>query len=282
MLRNQSNPAIPILGPRLCYDMTKASGKRENLHYPPNTKAFLYYFKSPDKPRIAGELRFRVASSDDHVAFQSGFDLLKPNGQLWSRPLHVVSKSYTPLYENMRGDRLIPDDLDANLSTLPPLSPRYRRCQTLYTLNDRFTIDFSTDQHFCVVTEQGVETLHLLRQFVERQFVENQEKRRLPYKGAYSNVHLSIDSSNESVGSFLAQFERSTLPDHKDSRTVVLRFLKVIQPVEYEIPDYEGRIAQPEEGELYQRSYKSIPKVWSVDIDQKGILSRSLQLLWDA
>jgi hypothetical protein len=83
------------------------------LVLPTKLEAFLYYFTSPEKPRIAGELRFRVTSSDDPASFESGSDLLKSNGQPWSRPLFVVSRLYIPLYEKLREERLVPDDLDA-------------------------------------------------------------------------------------------------------------------------------------------------------------------------
>ena len=88
-----------------------------------------------------------------------------------------------------------------------------------------------------------------------------------------------------SVGCALVRFERSTLPEHKGTRTVVLRFLKMITSVKLEcvIPLYDGYIVPPEEGELHRRYRKSSalkPLVWSVDID-KSFALRSLQLLWD-
>jgi hypothetical protein len=94
-----------------------------------------------------------------------------------------------------------------------------------------------------------------------------------------------IDYSHESVGSALARFERSTLPEHEDARIVVLRFLKIITPVKCVIPDYDGHLCCPKEGELYQRISisRALPKVWSVNIDKPtgGPLARGLQLLWD-
>ena len=92
------------------------------------------------KTRIAGELRLRVAPSDDSASFESGSDLLLPNGQSWSRPLYTVSKYYSLLYEKLREERLVPDDLDTVFSTLPSNRPIYSR--SLYTLNDTFIIDF--------------------------------------------------------------------------------------------------------------------------------------------
>jgi hypothetical protein len=67
---------------------------------------------SPEKPRIAGNLRFRVTSSDDPSSFESGSDLLLVDGQPWSRPLHALPKYYLPLYDKLREEQLISDDLD--------------------------------------------------------------------------------------------------------------------------------------------------------------------------
>jgi hypothetical protein len=84
----------------------------------------------------------------------------------------------------------------------------------------------------------------------------------------------------------LVRFERSTLLNHKGTRTVVLRFLKIITPVKCVIPHYDGYIMLPEEGKLHRRYRKAIdksnPPVWSLNIDEKGVMARALQLLWDA
>ena len=101
-----------------------------------------------------------------------------------------------------------------------------------------------------------------------------------------------VDNSHEFVGTALARFERSTLPEHKGTRTVVLRFLKIITPVRCVFPLYDGC---PKEGELH-RILRRIPKnaskkavdqtVWSLNIDRPKISQRSmrqsLQLLCDA
>ena len=92
---------------------------------------------------------------------------------------------------------------------------------------------------------------------------------------------------NEFVGSAWARFERSTHPDHKGTRTVVLRFLKIITPVNCLIPLYNGNIVRPEEGELHRRypPHKTDHQLWSVNIDEdvkKRNFVRGLRLLWDA
>ena len=93
----------------------------------------------------------------------------------------------------------------------------------------------------------------------------------------------------------MARFERSTLPAHDGTRTVVLRFLKIITPVKCVMPFYDGNICFPKEGELYRRNRsrnvhstldRDQPPVWSVDIDKlegkNAIILPGLRLLWDA
>jgi len=228
--------------------------------YPPGTAAFLYYCMSPEKPRISGELRLRVASSDDYASFESGSDLLRLDGRPWSHSLRDVSKYYTSLYEKLKEDGLVSHDLDAVLSTLP----RVFKNHAIYTLNDTFVVDFShNNAHFAIITEQGVESIRFTRAFEERRLSIT----TLPY-----------------TGRALARFERSTLPDHKGTRTVVLRFLEIITSVKCLIPLYDDYIVAPKEGELHRRSRKAIdkfnPPAWSVNIDKSASL-RGLQLLWD-
>jgi len=230
--------------------------------YPPDTTAFLYYITPRGKPRIGGELRLRVASSDDYASFESGDDL-KSNGQPWSRSLYRLSKYYIPLYEKLREDGLVPDDLHAILSSFPTI---VHRGQLLYTLNDTFIVDFSSQGlSFNVITDKGTENGRF-----HRPFIEKRPRCLTPY-----------------TGSALARFERSTLPDHAGTRTVVLRFLRIITPVKCVIPLYDDYIVQPKEGELYRRSRKAIdklnPPAWRVNIDKStSQMMRALRLLWDA
>ena len=156
----------------------------ENPSFPPDTKAFLYYFTSPEKPRISGELRLRVASSDEPESFKSGSDLLGLDGRPWSRPVYVVSKYYSSLYEKLRDEGLVPDDLNAILSTFPP-NPKYRgHNRLLYTLNDTFVVDFSKFmRRLSVVTEQGMEMIQCFGLFSEAR-----PKLYTPYTGKFLNT----------------------------------------------------------------------------------------------
>ena len=148
----------------------------------------------PEKPRIAGELRLRVVSSIDPASFESGSDLLLPNGRIWTRPLYYLSKYNPLLYEKLREERLVPDDLDTAISTLPSKEPKYRRSHLLYTLNDTFFIDFSTcHSYLIVVTEQGVETIPFRGLFLDGRGWRKGTPRTYytPYTGAYTN-HLFL------------------------------------------------------------------------------------------
>jgi hypothetical protein len=188
-IHNQSSPVNSPIRLRYASGRLSESGKQRYLLFPPDIKAFLYYFTHPEKPPIAGELRLRVTSSDDPASFESGSDLLKPHGQPWSRPLFVVSRFYIPLYEKLREERLVSDDLDSVLSTFPLKLPSYGRNQYLYTLNDTFIVDFGT-QHPCfrVITEQGMEVLDFIGLFYE----DRGGSRITPYTGAYTN-HLCCE-----------------------------------------------------------------------------------------
>ena len=146
----------------------------------------MYYFTSPEKPRIGGEIRLRVASSDNHTSFESGSDLLKLNGHPWSRSLYNVSKYYIPLYEKLREEGFVPDDLDQVLSTFPPL---VRTSQHLYKLNDTFIVDFRRNNaRFTVITEQGMETLRFFDVFKE-----NRLGPIIPYTGTIFHLSILLD-----------------------------------------------------------------------------------------
>ena len=183
-LHKQSSPVFPHL--QVYYGRTTSL---KHAFYPPDTKAFLYYSIPPGKPRIAGELRLRVASSDDLTSFESGSDLLLINGRTWTRPLCTLSNRYLPLYKKLREDHLIPDDLDAFLSTLPSKRLNFLRCNLFHTLHDTFIVDFSlVNFYFLVITEQGLGKLSLQKLF----FDTREMCKHTPYTGAYTNRNLSV------------------------------------------------------------------------------------------
>ena len=81
-------------------------------------------------------------------------------------------------------------------------------------------------------------------------------------------------------------FERSTLPEHVGTRTVVIRVLDILDPIEPIDPAYDRRLAPPQQGELlYTLSGKAIS--FQLDGGIKGsrgkdALLSMLRLLWEA
>jgi hypothetical protein len=98
-------------------------------------------------------------------------------------------KLYKPLYERLKEDRLVSDDLDPVLSTFTPKNIQHNRSQLLYTLNDPFIVDFRSARDFSVVTEQGMEVIQLFGLFFEDRHRISSNR---PYTGAYTNHLLSI------------------------------------------------------------------------------------------
>ena len=174
----------PVVIPQLTYDFVMTT----RVPYPPDTKAFLYYSISPEKPRIAGELRLRVASSDDAASFESGSDLVLVDGRPWSRPLPFLRKTHFPLYVKLREDGFVPDDLDRALLTLISKSnvSRYNGGLRLYTLNDPFIIDFDKyTLYSLLITEKAIEKMTIREMFQDHR----NECKILPYTGAHTNLY---------------------------------------------------------------------------------------------
>ena len=273
--------------PLLFYDVNN----KKNT-YPPDTKAFLYYSMSPaaENPRIAGELRLRVTSSNDARFFENGSDLLRPDGQIWSRSLFILSKFYHPLYEKLREDQLIPDDLDKVLAVFPSKKHLYSRSQLLYTLNDTFIVDFGKQWIPYVITEQGsMQRISFMLLFTDCRDNCKDE----PYTGAYTS-YRSLETPNQYILIILMNFRKCLgsirtfnaprTQRHKD------RCVKLSQdnhscevchsPLRWPHILSNGRRALPETS-----GWTQSPSVWSVNID-KSVGPESarlgLKLLWDA
>jgi hypothetical protein len=78
---------------------------------------------------------------------------------------------------------------------------------------------------------------------------------------------MSILLKSQPPGSALCCFERSDLPQHKGTRTAVIRIVKIISPVTYR-DDYNGPYPLPIEGELAQRYHRGRsfqPRSYNVD-----------------
>ncbi len=57
------------------------------IPFPDKTTGFLYYWTHSDLPATAGQIRFRLTSTNDPSLFESGSDLHRPDGTPWAIPL---------------------------------------------------------------------------------------------------------------------------------------------------------------------------------------------------
>lgn len=73
----------------------------------------------------------RVASSDDHVSFESGSDLLGKDGHPWMHPLYRLPQSYS-LYEKLREEKFVSDDFGRVLSPLLSIQNFHKINQQVY------------------------------------------------------------------------------------------------------------------------------------------------------
>ncbi|SJL08460.1 uncharacterized protein ARMOST_11824 [Armillaria ostoyae] len=67
---------------------------RTYVSFPDKTTGFLYYWTHSDLPATAGQVRFRLTSTNDPSLFKSGSDLLKPDGTPWAIPLAKLVRVY--------------------------------------------------------------------------------------------------------------------------------------------------------------------------------------------
>jgi hypothetical protein len=111
-------------------------GKRQI--WPDHSKGFLYYHTPPNRPRIAGEVRFRLTPTNDPSTFEQGTDLCFDDTaydntftQTWKRPLYslATNTSTRPLYDKLIEEGIIPPELDKSIQSLPKLTFMYSRCR---------------------------------------------------------------------------------------------------------------------------------------------------------
>ncbi|KAG6899510.1 hypothetical protein C0993_009591 [Termitomyces sp. T159_Od127] len=87
--------------------------------------------------------------------------------------------------------------------------------------------------------------------------------------------------ANPYSGHVLLRLERSTLPEHANSRVIVLRVLKILEGPRVVIPDYDMRVPMPEEGKLLQSVSRdrrsSVP--YTINLDKPPGIWKNLNLL---
>ncbi|KIM86971.1 hypothetical protein PILCRDRAFT_815419 [Piloderma croceum F 1598] len=244
-----------VYGPGCEYPFT---GLPYGHHFPQGTRGFLYY-NSPKAgdPPAAGELRFRLISGNTPASFVQGSDLQFPNGLPWCIPLLAMIDKLENIrehrnYQSMR--QLLLDDglvTPALLETCAAMLDAYK-----YRSPSSRRIIHSFGQLF-----------HISFDMVSFPFFAL-SMNQLRY-AAYHGIYCEYDSRlTPYLGSALCCFERSNLPQHKGTRTAVIRIVKILSPVTCRYPNYNGPLTLPVEGELVQRNYHRTglqPRSFNVD-----------------
>ncbi|KAK0478795.1 hypothetical protein IW261DRAFT_1480849 [Armillaria novae-zelandiae] len=87
---------------------------KTRISFPDKTMGFLHYWTHSDLPATAGQVRFRLTSANDPSLFESGSDLLKPDGTPWAIPLAKLLKlrgNGSGFVQTLLNDGLVSKDL---------------------------------------------------------------------------------------------------------------------------------------------------------------------------
>jgi len=224
--------------------------------FPAEARGFLYYHPpTGNSPPAAGEIRFRLTSGDNPESFQVGRDFQdRKTGFPWRIPLLVMTedvRKYTPFRQLLLADGFVTPAFMRKCNEMTKaLGYRVQRNSAIiHSLGHLFHFEFTkTGMIFLVLTKKN---LHRIR---------------LPGFFAHPVNHRGFKSSVLYSGSALCCFEQSTLPKHRGTRTVVLRIVKIISPAICKIPNYDGYIPSPIEGELVP--HRTGPRTWSLNVDK--------------
>ncbi|TFK67936.1 hypothetical protein BDN72DRAFT_842430 [Pluteus cervinus] len=245
--------------------------RQRHAAFPPEAKGFLY-LHVPDPalslPRCASALRFRSvphlpAVGDVYEAFQRGTDLIQPNGFPWSlSTLLIAGRSSLAFFRHqLLQDSIYTEEELEEFKKIYQKSKIDRRSHLIYSLDDHFPVRFdSTRFTICAIAGKNPGVSIFLNVFTD---LRQQHPRLQVYSGGgHARFELSPNSR----------------PQHPQ---LVVRVMKITEPVKCLIPDYDGYVNPPREGELVTRGLPGqTPEPWTVDIDpRKSTHSSMLDLL---
>ncbi|GLB38722.1 hypothetical protein LshimejAT787_0505870 [Lyophyllum shimeji] len=259
-----------MLHPRILVDNDRAyfrygaCGISGLVPFPPNARGFLYYHHDPELPPTTGEIRFRVTPDNDVAGFECGKDLVGLNGSPWAMGLLTLTKtSFEPFRRRLVEDGLFEPAL------MQKLVERWKGKRRLLNPHDRavhyleqpFTARLPQGLRISIVTPDGIGSARHELIFKDRRAHVN----AVPYSGRV-----------------LLRFERSRLPEHTGTRSVVIRVLKILEPIEVVIPGYDMRLPVPKEGDLiHKHDLRQVLRPFSIDLDKtRNLELRDIGLLY--
>ncbi|KAJ7610732.1 hypothetical protein DFH06DRAFT_171609 [Mycena polygramma] len=236
------------------------------IPFPENCKGFMYYHTHPRVAPLEGSLRFRLTEHNDPASFKDGADLRLPSGAPWQVILpQITSLAYGRIQDQLLNEGLITQALlDRCRAVFGVNHRRVAASTTLFRLDQEFPVDFASSIHLTVV---GDDTLH-----------------KCKFPAVFVNTINSV-RLYPWAGTALARWEPSTNYEYIEARRRILhlRIAKIIEPVSCTVEGYDGRLLQPEEGELLTVCPPSkMAEPWAVDLDSTAQTARALRILWDA
>ncbi|TFK52874.1 hypothetical protein OE88DRAFT_1656523 [Heliocybe sulcata] len=249
-----------------------------DMPFPSDTQGFLYWHHESDAPALTGQVRLRITKSPHPATFPEAQDLQLPDGRIWNIPIYCIARrsNYAPLRAQLLSDKLVTEEL---LDTALSVSASYGT-RTVHP-NSESSFIWKFGQIFPVELEMTKASVWLLGR---------SRGQRLVLKSPFSLFQRSGTKEvfyAPFIGKALVQFERSTLPEHEGTRTVVLRISKIVELTKSETSGGVDGVPEPKEGGLVLKrtpNRKWIP--WSVDVDQPrseyhAQASRALAILFD-
>ncbi|KZT24303.1 hypothetical protein NEOLEDRAFT_1179301 [Neolentinus lepideus HHB14362 ss-1] len=255
--------------PRL--QLSYSNSKGHHIGFPDDTQGFFYWHIDPGAPALAGQVRFRVTNSKDPASFQGGQDLRMPGGDPWRVSIFAIAwyQQYKVLRSVLLSDAFVTRDLlDSALCVVNssktvsrlPLS----KSDIIWRFGQAIPVSLeSTSFSAWVVDDSESALVRILCLF------RPNNSKIPPYKGTA-----------------LVQFEPSTLAEHANTRTVVIRIIKILEITKLNVGVRER--PAPREGELVLTRKRDpngghwIP--WSLDIDKEvrdTDKTRAFRMLFD-
>ncbi|KZT28306.1 hypothetical protein NEOLEDRAFT_1129692 [Neolentinus lepideus HHB14362 ss-1] len=249
---------------------------KERVSFPSDAQGFLYWHVEPDAPALASQLRFRITDSSDPATFPDGRDLHLPNGRVWNMNIFEIARNTTRsgIRMHLLAEKLVTTEL---LDVALAVSVRHAKrivhpsaeSVFIWKFGQTFQVDLGARAIFLWV---------LGRSGGKRLFI---------FLYGYSTDLVEGPGPVQYTGNALVQFERSTLEEHKGTRTVVLRMVKILELEKLENFVDIKSMPVPKEGSLMmKRGTHGAWSTWSVNVDKprsriQTTLSDVLSILFD-
>ncbi|TFK46230.1 hypothetical protein OE88DRAFT_1812065 [Heliocybe sulcata] len=292
---------FPLAPGEPSFEMRYYKSGRRDIPFPSGSQGFLYWHLEPDAPPVSGQVRFRTTRSSDPATFPRGRDLRLPNGRTWNvSPFDIACRAkYSGIRAHLLSEKLVTTNvLDTALNMSTSSREKMYRPDSgsliIWKFGQRFFVDLpNTVAALWIIGNSTVERLTLPSLFAVLVrdsetagicYVLSQKFKSRVSRQTGRHDFLSGVDYTPFAGRALVQFERSTLPEHKGTRTVVLRILKVM--TKSDGSDDASWTPEPQEDGLDMTGMQE--HCSSVDVDKpqpgSGLLpssAKALRILFD-